>query len=100
MSATTVSSTDRPRIAIVFPADPVQGLATNLMQSRFVGVAKAMDAGGLDVIGAPYADAFVENVRAQLMKVDSAVVWFNPVEGGRDRTVLSETPPSSTLARG
>lgn len=92
MSAPIVSSTDsndRRRIAIVFPADPAQGLATDLMKSRFVGVAKAMDAGGLDVIGAPYADAFVEVVRAQLMKVDVALVWLNPVEGGRDRKVLN-----------
>jgi hypothetical protein len=82
-------SAGRGRIAILFPADPAQGLATDVMQSRFASVARAIGAAGLDVIGAPYADAFVDDVRAQLLSVDMALVWFNPIEGGRDRTVLN-----------
>lgn len=89
MPTPKTSSAGLGRIAVLFPADPARGLATDLMQSRFAGVAKAIGAAGLDVVGAPYADAFVEDVRAQLVSVDVVLVWLNPVEGGRDRTVLN-----------
>ena len=89
MSTSIVTSAVRPRIAILFPADPARGLATDLMQSRFAAVATATANAGVDVAGAPYADAFVDDVRTQLLGVDAVLVWFNPVEGGRDRTVLN-----------
>lgn len=79
----------RPQIAILFPADPAHGPATDLMQSRFAGIAKEISGAGLDAVGAPYADAFVDNVRAQLLSVDAVLVWLNPIEGGRSRTALN-----------
>ena len=80
---------ERNRVAIVFPADANAGLSTNLEQSRFADIAKALDAVGIGAVGAPYADKFVEEVRAQLQSVDGALVWINPVQGGRDRSVLN-----------
>jgi hypothetical protein len=41
------------------------------------------------VIGAPYADAFVEQVRDRLLSVKGVLVWLNPIAAGRDRTVLN-----------
>ena len=41
------------------------------------------------MVGAPYADPFVEDVRAQLLAVDGVLVWINPIQGGRDRSVLN-----------
>jgi hypothetical protein len=35
-----------------------------------------------------YHDDFCEEVREQLMQVDGVLVWVNPIEGGRDRSVL------------
>ena len=35
-----------------------------------------------------YHDDFCEDVRQQLMNADGALVWVNPMEGGRDRSVL------------
>lgn len=82
-------ASERHRVAIVFPADAEERLATKVEQSRFAGVASAFSAAGIEVVGAPYADAFVENVRAQLLGVDGVLVWVNPIQGGRDRSVLN-----------
>jgi hypothetical protein len=80
---------ERHRVAIVFPADAKERLSTTIEQSRFAGVAKALFSTGIEVVGAPYADEFVEQVRAQLLGVDGILVWINPIQGGRDRSVLN-----------
>jgi hypothetical protein len=80
---------DRHRVAIVFPSDAREQLSTNVEQSRFAETAKALRAAGIEVVGAPYADEFVEEVRAQLLSVDGVLVWINPIQAGRDRSVLN-----------
>jgi hypothetical protein len=77
------------RLAIVFPANAGDRLSTKLEQSRFAPVAAAIGALGVEVEGAPYADETVDLVRAQLLRVDGALVWCNPIEAGRDRSVLN-----------
>jgi len=37
---------------------------------------------------AVYHDEFCEEVRQQLLNVDAVLVWMNPVQDGRDRTIL------------
>ena len=82
-------TTARPRVAIVFPADHQRQRAISIDQSRHAAVAAALGAAGLDVVGAPYADVFVDEVRAELLGVDGVLVWYNPNEAGRDRTILN-----------
>jgi hypothetical protein len=79
----------KPRVAILFPADTKLQLATGLGQSRFAETAAALREAGLDVVGAPYADAIAGHVREHLSDIDGVLVWFNPIEGGRDRTRLN-----------
>lgn len=79
----------RHRVAIVFPADAKEGLATDVEKSRFADTAEALRAAGIEVVGAPYADEFVEQVRARLLGVHGVLVWVNPIQGGRDRSVLN-----------
>jgi Domain of unknown function (DUF6815) len=79
----------RHRVAIVFPADAKERLSTDLEQSRFAGTSKALRAAGVEAVGAPYADPFVEDIRARLLTVDGVLVWINPIQGGRDRSVLN-----------
>src|SRR3546814_14982373 len=43
----------------------------------------------MQVAGAPYADESVEEVRAQLLRADGVLVWVNPIEAGRDRSILN-----------
>jgi len=82
-------TTKRHRVAIVFPADAKEQRSTKVEQSRFVGIAGALGAAGIEVVGAPFADEFVEEVRAQLLSVEGVLVWLNPIEGGRDRSILN-----------
>src|SRR5262245_65289744 len=82
-------TSERRRVAILFPPDAKERLSTNVEQSRFANTAKALCAAGIEVVGAPYADEFVEEVRTQLLSVDGVLVWINPVQGGRDRSVLN-----------
>ena len=79
----------RYRLAIVFPAGAGERLSTALEQSRFARVAAAIGALGVEVEGAPYADEAVDQVRAQLLRVDGVLVWVNPIEAGRDRSILN-----------
>jgi hypothetical protein len=80
---------ERRRVAILFPADPKERLSTNVEHSRFADTAKALRAAEIEVVGAPYADEFVEEVRTQLLSVDGVLVWVNPIQGGCDRSVLN-----------
>jgi hypothetical protein len=77
------------RLAIVFPAATRERQSTKLEQSRFARIATEIAALGIIVEGAPYDDEAVEQVRAQLLRVDGVLVWVNPIEGGQDRSVLN-----------
>jgi hypothetical protein len=79
----------RHRVAILFPADAKEGRSATVEQSRFAGIANALSAAGIEVVSAPYADPFVEDARAQLFGVDGVLVWINPIQGGRDRSILN-----------
>lgn len=77
------------RVAILFPADAEQGAATRLDRSRFASVADALRAAGAEPVGAPWSDDRAQQVRMLLRSVDCVLVWLNPIEAGRDRTVLN-----------
>jgi uncharacterized protein DUF6815 len=79
----------RYRVAIVFPADANAGVGTRVQETRFGGIADALASTGIDVVGAPYADQFVEEVRARLLSVEGVLVWINPIQGGQDRSILN-----------
>lgn len=79
--------TDRrkPRVAILSPRERDAQLPRD---TRFAKVYAALTAHGMDAGPALYADDDCAAVRSQLMQVDAVLVWFNPDEGGRDRSVL------------
>src|SRR5262252_279710 len=78
------------RVAIVFPADPERRQKTRLEDSRFARTAAALVEKGVVVEGAPYLADAVGQLREQLMHVDGALVWINPIVDGRDRTDLNK----------
>jgi hypothetical protein len=82
-------STRAQRVAILFPADSSLLFATSLERSRFAETAAALRAAGVEVVAAPYADEIATEVRERLSTVDGVLVWFNPIERSRDRTVLN-----------
>jgi hypothetical protein len=76
------------RVAALFPAEATARRSVRIEDTRFAGVAAALRGAGIEVEGAPYADEAVEDVRTQLRGVDGVLVWVNPIEQGRDRSVL------------
>lgn len=79
----------QPRIAIVFPALPHELAATRVENTRFASIAQALTDAGAEVISVPFCDEIASESEARLLGVDLALVWYNPVESGRDRTRLN-----------
>ncbi len=77
------------RIAIVFPADANELAATQVANTRLAGIAQALTSAGAQVISAPFCDAIADQMQAQLVDIDLALVWVNPFEAGRDRSGLN-----------
>ena len=78
------------RVAILFRADAKELARTRVEQSRLAGTAEALAAAGVDVVSAPYTDEIVEEIEARLAGVELVLVWFNPNEAGRDRSLLNK----------
>lgn len=76
------------RLAILSPGDREARRNTTAENSRFADLFSAFAARRIHVEPAIYHDEFCEEVREQLMQVDGVLVWVNPIEGGRDRSVL------------
>jgi hypothetical protein len=56
--------------------------------NRFYRVFEALAAAGVHAEPAVYAEEMVEDVRAQLLKVDGVLVWVDPISDGRTRFAL------------
>ena len=76
------------RVALLYPGDREARKRSQFEESRFLPVFQALAALGVDAEAAVYHDDFSEEVRQQLEKVDAVLVWMNPIEDGRDRSVL------------
>ncbi len=76
------------RLAILSSGDREARRNTTADTSRFADLFRAFAAGRIHAEPAIYHDDFCEEVRQQLMQVDGVLVWVNPIEGGRDRSVL------------
>jgi hypothetical protein len=76
------------RVAILYPGNHEARRNATSENNRFSELFRALAAEGIHVEPAVYHDDFCKDVREQLMKVDGVLVWVNPIEGGRDRTVL------------
>ena len=76
------------RVAILYPGDREARQIATPEKSRFLKVFEALAALGAHAEPAVYHDDFCDEVRQQLMKVDGVLVWVNPIEGERDRSVL------------
>src|SRR5262245_32567356 len=76
------------RIAILSPGNREGRRNTAAMNSRFSNLFRAFQARRVHVEPAIHHDDFCADVREQLMRVDGVLVWVNPIEGGRDRSIL------------
>ena len=81
--------TTRPlQIAIVYPGDSeVRRLATR-ENNRFAALFAAFAARGVDAHPAVYNLAQAKALRDQLLELDGALVWVNPIDAGISRAPL------------
>jgi hypothetical protein len=76
------------RVAIVYPGDREVRQNATPDNNRFASLFQAFAESGLQAEPAVYHDDFCDEVRQQLLHVDAALVWVNPIEDGRDRARL------------
>jgi hypothetical protein len=76
------------KIAIVWRGDPVSRAAATPENNRYHQIFSELLALGIEAEPAVYCEEMQDQVRAQLMKVDGALVWINPLEGDRTREKL------------
>jgi len=76
------------RVAILYPGDRQTRQQANPEDTRQVLIFKSLAELGVQAEPAVYHDDFCEEVRQQLLQVDAVLVWYNPIQDGRDRSVL------------
>ncbi len=76
------------KVALLYPGDRLSRQNATPENSRFLKVFQALDALGIQAEPAVYHDDFCDEVRQQLLQLDGVLVWYNPSEGGRDRSRL------------
>jgi len=76
------------RIAILYPGDYAGRRNATAENNRFADLFRAFAAKGIHVEPEVYHDDFCAEVRQQLMQLDGVLVWVNPVQDGRDRSIL------------
>lgn len=91
--------TRRGRVAIVYPGDMQARREATANNNRLAPIFHALAERGLDAQPAVYNDAFCDEVRQQLMVVDAALVWINPLQEGQGRSTL-DTMLREVAARG
>jgi Domain of unknown function (DUF6815) len=82
-------TTKKKRIAILFPADARELAGARVEQSRLAGTAEVFVSAGVDVVSAPFVDEIAGEIEQRLEGVGGVLVWFNPIEAGRDRSGLN-----------
>jgi hypothetical protein len=75
------------RIALVWRGDPVTVVETP-GATRFHLIFSALDALGLAAEPILYSEEAEESVRARLLSMDGVLVWVNPLDDGKDRSLL------------
>ena len=76
------------RIAILYPGDYEVRKNATVENNRFADLFRAFAARGIHAEPVVYRDDFCAEVRDQLMQVNAVLVWVNPIQDGRDRSVL------------
>src|ERR1700759_4563329 len=76
------------KLALLWRGDSQARREATPSNNRFYRVFEELAALGIDAEPAVYADDIVDEVRAQLLKVDGVLVWVNPIHDGLTRTML------------
>lgn len=76
------------KVALLYPGDRKARQIATPENNRLAPVFRALVRLGMQAEPAVYDDPLCEEVRLQLMQVDAALVWMNPIQDGRDRSIL------------
>jgi hypothetical protein len=76
------------KIAIVWRGDAASRAAATPGNNRYHQIFSELLALGIEAEPAVYCEEMQDEVHAQLMRVDGALVWVNPLEGDRTREKL------------
>jgi hypothetical protein len=83
-----MSKNSSRRVAIVYHGDLAAKQNATPANSKVPTIFPALAALGIDARPVVYNDDFRDEVRRQLLGCDGVLVWVNPVEQGRDRSLL------------
>lgn len=76
------------KVAILYPGDYEARQTATPENNRLAPIFTALANLGMQTEPAVYHDRFCEEVRRQLICVDAVLVWMNPIQDGRDRSIL------------
>jgi hypothetical protein len=76
------------KVAILWRGDAEARATATPSNNRLRRIFEELHALGIEAQPAVYDDNVVDEVHAQLMKVDGVLVWVNPLDDGRTRAVL------------
>lgn len=77
-----------PKVAVVWRGDREARRAATPQNNRFHRVFEELAAIGIQAEPAVFDEAFVDEVRNQLLMVDAVLVWVDPLHEGKTRAVL------------
>ncbi len=76
------------QVAILYPGDRETRQNATPENNRLAPIFQALANLGMQAEPAAYHDQFCEEVRRQLLCMDAVLVWMNPIQDGRDRSIL------------
>src|SRR6516164_7230191 len=76
------------KIAILWRGDREARAAATPYNNCYCRIFAELQALGIDAEPTVYAEDMIDEVRAQLMKVQGVLVWVNPLDDGRTREQL------------
>ena len=76
------------RVAILDRGDREARRRAAPEESRFLPLFQTLEGLGVQGERAVYDEDFADEVRRQLANVDAVLVWVNPIQDGRDRSIL------------
>ncbi|MFM9863592.1 MAG: hypothetical protein ACKVRO_08290, partial [Micropepsaceae bacterium] len=83
--------THKPRIAVLWRGNPDAPHAPASHEARLKPVIDALNVAGLEPHGIVWFDDRAQELEAELAAMHGVLVWINPLQGGRDRTVVDAT---------
>jgi|KBSMisStandDraft_5_1062788.scaffolds.fasta_scaffold200400_2 hypothetical protein len=83
-----MSEQQRFRLGVMWSGDRDTRRSATAQNNRLSGMFAALAEQGIATEPAVYSDDFVDEVRAQLRRLDGVLVWVDPITDGRNRSVL------------